>query len=416
MRIPSVRSFAVLLVAAAGCAPDTTPPDRFLARDSSGVRIVEHVSIEGLPVRRTDENAALRIGGAADGDAAQVLDGVLAGAVLSDGRVAILDGGSAQLRLYDAAGAPLATQGRRGDGPEEYSNPTTMIPVAGDSMVVWDMAHGRATVVGPTGAVARTVTTPAELRSPLLAAVFGDGKLLVVNRLVDFKPGSSVQTEMGQDIRVSATGTPETVLGIHPFRTLQLMSDGVPVTQLGPQNQVEIRAVPFAPQTQRASRPDGYWLGRQRSFELAFIGADGGLKQLVRWVGGPLGVADADKQTYVDAAVEVAETEDAKTAIRGQGTAFFEFPPIFPTHGPLVGGADGSIWMNDFRRPGATGPEGWTVFDVDGVAKERVELPAGSTLLWAAPDRVLLLLKDDLDVERVELRTVGAAAAAVPTP
>ena len=67
--------------------------------------------------------------------------------------------------------------------------------------------------------------------------------------------------------------------------------------------------------------------------------------------------------------------------------------------------------MADFRRPTDTGPARWTVLAPDGVARERVELPEGSTLLWASGDDVLLRLEDELGVQRVELRGLEAPAA-----
>jgi hypothetical protein len=67
--------------------------------------------------------------------------------------------------------------------------------------------------------------------------------------------------------------------------------------------------------------------------------------------------------------------------------------------------------MADFRRPTDTGPARWTVLAPDGTARERLELPEGSTLLWASGDEVLLRLEDELGVQRVELRGLEAPPA-----
>lgn len=405
-RAPQLLLASMLLAA---CASDA-PGERFSVRDSAGVRYIEHRSIDSLPARTTGEEGVVRIG-AASGDAGGLLDRVAAGAVLSDGRVVLLNAGDREVRFYDANGALVAAQGREGDGPEEYRNPTTLVAIDGDSVVVWDVAHKRATVVGPDGTVARSATLPGELRFPLLAGVFGNGNLLVVDRSLSFTPGDSVQTEMAHDLLFSPTGEPRKKIGDHPLRVVQLMSEGAPVAALGPRQSVEIRAVPFSPETQRAARSDGYWVGRQRGPELAFIDSAGTLRTIVRWLAPPVAVTDADKRAYLDELIAQAPDEEARASLRTQGVAFFQYADRFPAHGPLVPASDGSLWMSEYRRPGVSGPERWTVLDAQGVARERVELPQGSRLLWASPERVLLLLRDERGVERVELRPLRSASS-----
>ncbi len=114
--------------------------------------------------------------------------------------------------------------------------------------MVWDVAHKRATVLDPAGKIARTATMSGALRFPLLAGVFADGDLLLVDRMLDFTSGASGQTELGQDLRYDAAGP---------------------------------------------------------------------LRMPVRWVDGPLDVADADKQAYVDAMAAAAPTEEAEEAPAG---------------------------------------------------------------------------------------------------
>lgn len=190
-----------------------------------------------------------------------------------------------------------------------------------------------------------------------------------------------MQTEMGHDLIFAPTGEQQGRIGNHPVRTVQLMSGGQPVTALGPQNQVEISPVPFAPETQRAARTDGYWIGRQNGPEIALLDATGKVRTLVRWLGKPVATTKTDMQGYVDQAIEAATSEEQRAALRTQGTAYFQYAATLPPHGPLVAGVDGALWMNEYRRPGVRGPERWTVFGPDGVAREEVELPEGSTLL-----------------------------------
>jgi hypothetical protein len=71
-------------------------------------------------------------------------------------------------------------------------------------------------------------------------------------------------------------------------------------------------------------------------------------------------------------------------------------------------GADERIWVRTYDQPGVSAPVRWWVFDGEGRALRSVDLPEGATLLWASADRVLLGLRDALDVEQVELRRLVA--------
>lgn len=131
------RALPVLLacaLAASACRTDS-PDERYSVRDSAGVHYVEHRTLDSLPVRKAGADAAIRIG-AVEGEAALQLDRVLAGAVLSDGRIVLLNAGTHQVRYYDSTGALVASQGAEGDGPEEYRSPTALVATGGDSVVV----------------------------------------------------------------------------------------------------------------------------------------------------------------------------------------------------------------------------------------------------------------------------------------
>jgi len=57
--------------------------------------------------------------------------------------VVVLDGGSSQLRFFDAQGRFLFSAGSRGEGPGEFRNPTRLRRTPGDSLQVWDAILGR---------------------------------------------------------------------------------------------------------------------------------------------------------------------------------------------------------------------------------------------------------------------------------
>jgi len=106
---------------------------------------------------------------------------------LRDGSLLIADRGPNSIRLIDAAGKLVKTSGRTGDGPGEFQ---TMIWAGGcgpDSLLVWDLRKGQASMVGPTGSVARQFKIPSDsgtrVRRPL--NVIACGKLGTIAYISD---------------------------------------------------------------------------------------------------------------------------------------------------------------------------------------------------------------------------------------
>jgi hypothetical protein len=76
------------------------------------------------------------------------------------GRYWILPGDGGPPRVYSTNGRYLTTVGRKGAGPGEFSSPSGLLPLPGDSMLVVDLALSRATVIGPNLKAHRTIVYP----------------------------------------------------------------------------------------------------------------------------------------------------------------------------------------------------------------------------------------------------------------
>ncbi len=106
-------------------------------RDSAGVRIVEN--------QRPAEMSRLgwRVGpepsvsiGALEGEEPYLLHRATA-RMLPDGRIAVANGGSDEVRVFDASGRHVTTWGGQGEGPGEFSGLTQVARWPGDSLVAW---------------------------------------------------------------------------------------------------------------------------------------------------------------------------------------------------------------------------------------------------------------------------------------
>lgn len=87
------------------------------------------------------DTAAFQIG-TLEGDAPYQLHRVRGAALLPNGNIAVLDGGSSELRIFDATGRFVTQAGGRGDGPGEFRRPWAM-HLRADTIIVIDASAGR---------------------------------------------------------------------------------------------------------------------------------------------------------------------------------------------------------------------------------------------------------------------------------
>jgi hypothetical protein len=93
---------------------------------------------------------------------------------LDDGRIAIIDGGSSEVRLFDADGRFVATFGGEGDGPGRFNAPRGVWQRA-DSLVVWDVQLRRTTVFPLDGGDPRVVVPiDVQINAGTFAYMVGD--------------------------------------------------------------------------------------------------------------------------------------------------------------------------------------------------------------------------------------------------
>src|SRR4051812_32142095 len=89
---------------------------------------------------------------------------------LSDGGLLVADRGSTSMRVFDAAGHLTKSVGREGKGPGEFGYIAQAAPCGRDSLLVWEPAY--ASIIGPTGAIARRLQLPSNAPGPQPALGF----------------------------------------------------------------------------------------------------------------------------------------------------------------------------------------------------------------------------------------------------
>ncbi len=143
-QVSKVRSHQASLIApllvALACAETSAPAPRPTTqmRDSAGVTIVHNArpaDDSRLPWRVGPE-PSITIG-AIDGTEHEALFGVSDATKLSDGRIVIANGGTRELRVFDASGTWLTTWGGHGEGPGEFTGLYGVDRWPGDSIIAW---------------------------------------------------------------------------------------------------------------------------------------------------------------------------------------------------------------------------------------------------------------------------------------
>ena len=137
-------------------------------------RAVPPVAVPTIPV---DVRAEHILGNSATSQAEEFSPevGPLRGVLLQSGGVAVTAG--AEIRIYDSLGNRVATNGRRGAGPGEFRGLTSICATSGDTLVAWDEAARRISVVTARGAFVRNLVLPNG--SSFEDACFDDGTFIV---------------------------------------------------------------------------------------------------------------------------------------------------------------------------------------------------------------------------------------------
>jgi len=146
-RAGALLGTAALVGAVAGCGGQAGGA-AFAVEDSAGVVIAVNRA-PSAPVWARTPAPLVVIGREDEGDAP--LFRVSEVKLGTDGRVVVGHGGGREVRAYTAAGKPLWTSGRDGQGPGEFRNLTRVTLLAADSVAVLDAVSRRLTLLDPGG-------------------------------------------------------------------------------------------------------------------------------------------------------------------------------------------------------------------------------------------------------------------------
>jgi hypothetical protein len=385
-----------VLLLAAGCAPDGGAGAAYTAVDSAGVTIAQNALPDASRnVWRVDPEPAVDIGVLEGEDAYQLFD-VADAARFADGTLVVANGGSKELRFYDASGRFLSAAGGEGEGPGEFRGMGNLA-IVGDSVHAHDYALSRIAVFTRGGEFVRSfrVELPGGDPAWVLDAL-PDGRWLVTKSFV-FSPSdvSLVARDTLPYMLIGADGT---------FLDTLTLSPGVEFFVVGTAQSASASSLVFGRSTQYAVAPGRLYLGDNDRYEILGFAPSGTLELIVRSDRAPVAVGAAEIEAVKAERLEEAPSDNWRRNLE-RLFADMPIPSTLPAFDGLAADPAGHLWVMEASAP-TEGPRTWSVFDHDGRRLGGVETPAGLTVREIGEDHVLGTWRDEMGVEHVRVHTL----------
>jgi hypothetical protein len=383
-----------LLLGLGACGRSGEGDANSATRDSAGVKVVDNGERGAWGPDtgwRVSERPLVDIGAVQD-DPAQQLDRVSDAHRFPDGRIAVANAGSGEIRLFDARGRHLATVGRKGRGPGEFETVSSIEALPGDSLLVYDRYAGRLSWFDKDGKYVRSFPV----------GVGMGGSVDYVGRLAD---GSFLLT-----LSAPFRGPPSEGLARDTITLLRRPWSGRADSLAsfpGEEQAVMVRertinrvSYPFMRRTLLAVDGDGFWVGPSDDYTLERRRPDGSVELILhrRHTAAPVKGPYLDSLRAMQRRAYGPEAERALDGIPAGET--------LPAYQRLLQDAEGYLWVESFGWPGEN-VSAWDVFDEAGKLLGTVRLPPRFRLTQVGKNFVVGVRQDEVDVEHVQVMTLS---------
>jgi hypothetical protein len=345
---------------------------------------------------RVSDDIAVSVG-EVEGEEAYVLSRVADVALIDDGGVAVADGGSSTVRVYGSDGSVRTVTGGPGDGPGEFRWINQLRHRPPDTLVVFDAEIGRLTTLVDRG---RRVGSTTTFRAD-------DGRVEIW--LGRFADGSHAMAW----IRQPTTERDPSRLTPDRMAIARFTRDGTfagPLAEESGMRRLGCCPIPFSPHFTGAVLGDvAYHLdGLHAELRRTRLSGDG-LTPL------PVAMAETSLDAAWDRYQRYADSSDVVRFAEMRRAPGLDSVPAFSD---LLVDDEGRLWLKEYDpavdshwalRPRTGGH--WRVLLADGTPVARVSVPETFRLMDVRGNAVAGLARDDLGVERVEVRSLDRAAA-----
>ena len=403
-----LRALPALLLAAACAKGPAGPP--IVERDSAGIAIIEHsaAALRDAPAWHTGA-PTVTIAGAVDDQV--TFARIVGGTRLSDGRILAIDidNGATRPLLFGRDGTLERTLGRPGSGPGEFRFAWITGVLPGDTIVFYDMTAVRVTRMLPDGHLVDT--RPAGSFGPmdvgLTTGRLSDGRIVAL-------PFALTDSGMGDGVVYRARNA---VTAIDPVRqTLDTLSTEVPSPErfmthrsFGGEAVSFPAPAPYGSLSLVTPAGDRLLVATNERPDVVTYSLPWQARRIVRFDRERLPVKRADRDAYINYNLTEIERRSARLGAMKEmlikDTKEALFPDSMGYYASLLLATDSSLWVAEMRSLRDSTPT-HLIIGADGHLRARISLPPDARLLWAGSDEVLIIMRDQDDVERLELRPI----------
>ena len=387
---------------ACGDSPSTSP---VTMADSAGIRIVAYRQpLFELGTEWTIDSIPTVTIGVAAGEADYELDDVVTAVRVRSGAIVVADRGRSQLLAFDGNGRFLRAMGGPGAEPGEFGSIGWLQLAGSDTLLVYDQDLRRVTAFTLETGIAGIVSVPG-------AGFAWPGDFRARN-------GTFILALTGSDVwdGIRAGNVLPGATARNRTHFVAFGADGALIDTLGSfagyeeavidrDGNVATMYAPWGRNTSFSLLPDDrIVLGTQEVGELAVLDQHGQREVVVRWPVGDLAVTDDHVRQFHDVMFQRMDDPAQKQAAIDQ-LGELPLPDERAAYGELLTDARGLVWIAEGHLP-LTAAREWRIVDLDSGDVGRVVLPPGFDLLWIGEDEVIGRTRDELGVQRVEVRAL----------
>jgi hypothetical protein len=376
--------------------------------DSAGIALVSNPA-QGMwtPADAWTVNEELRIG-TAEGDPDYQFGELIPPncvALTSDGQIVVLDGQGRHLKVFTPDGKYQRTIGRAGGGPGELGavRGAVVLMAPGDTIVVSDLGNQRVSLYLLDGTFVRSFPQSFADGIPIRWEVAGDGRIVAQLRRLALPGSTSPPDTMDAIVVRHLDGTLGDTLMRVPSGKSATFSSG------GPQINI------FSPEPAWALLGNRILYAVSNDYRIGIYMAGGQLQRVIGKAFQENPVAAADQQTVKDLLRKAWSDAGATPDVVGQLVTRVHFAANYPAFAQIMGGPDGSIWVQQIQAPSKLSPEEqkgfnlqydlaarvWDVFDGEGRFLGGVAMPRRFQPVQFIGDKIYGIQRDELDVQYV---------------
>jgi hypothetical protein len=325
---------------------------------------------------------------------------------LSDGRVLVADAQEHEVYLADPRSGVVKPVSRRGNGPGEFQHATVLLPIPGDTTLLYDGANHRYLVLSATGTPVGTRTAEAAQGSTTLggvpAAIDASRRIYAVGNPMAAAMSSGRLPDAAPLLRSALGGSREDTVA-----TLKLPVATMNVGGRMLRGVTSSGSAPFAAQDEWDVTPSGaVAVVRVAPYRVEWISPTGTITTGPTVPYEPLRVTAGDQRDF-DAS-QKRSSGGMRVGADGRGTPFNGAPtPVLPDVKPPFIARDvkvssrGEVWV---KRTYASGDATTMcdVFDGSGTRLATVRIPSDAHVVGFGKDAVYLSRTDADGLQTLE--------------